>query len=754
MSDTLLITYGRDSMTEVNIDLKAKDQMSSVLDHVTQRLGIFNKQGLAMGISFAGINIGMQLAQQAIQGLTQYIQDGVEANRNFEASLARLTTSSNEFASSISNVKENLINFSYVFATDVNTLSGGLREFIRDGYNATDATTMLWKAERFAIASGNDLATTQDVLVRALHAFNLDASDLTGVINELNGITSITGMTLGDIDQILGRVAIAAQASGIGFEDLINLMYTLHETGTSNRFLASELTKQLGDLSKVKIEPMPANAAISVEEKFKTIGGTVQFTVAQVKELNKQFQMRLTASMDIGAYFDKGTVSIARALATATELKQKLPDAYTSLSEAANASPIGALLYGQRVSDIEALANAYVEYDTQLKEATKDEADSTKTLPDIKAKLDVLTASLETQNATLATYSQKIGDLTEMRTFTIDMRNATLAVQAQQDAIKQLQRISDSYNLSLMKNSLEIMKIQYGADTRHGLDRTQKERIAELERTNAGIQIKEQENQIAVAEIRTNGLQSAQDKLDQIQRGHDEAMYNQQIRDLDANIKAQNELYSSLVTAIATTNKNIEIQQKAWQENQLVMTVHWAKEMRDQMNYAYGANAPPKTQAEQSGTQPAVPNPPGWRSKTPFWKYQHGGIVQETAAALVHKGELIIPKNMVDSMRNGNGVATSSSGGGSVSHNITITVNAEVRKDVDVEDWGKKLGAGLASGFLEGTSSGTTTATSRKTGVSVIVPGTTTTIRTGRVGAITTLPILQPLKNKGRFRVG
>jgi hypothetical protein len=89
-----------------------------------------------------------------------------------------------------------------------------------------------------------------------------------------------------------------------------------------------------------------------------------------------------------------------------------------------------------------------------------------------------------------------------------------------------------------------------------------------------------------------------------------------------------------------------------------------------------------------------------------------------------------------------------------VTNNNTITVHVDGARIPDnVEEWGRKLGAGLSSGFLSGTSSASSSVTSRKGGT-VVVPGTTTTIaRTGRVPGNSAV-VQQPITNKSRFRVG
>jgi hypothetical protein len=309
-----------------------------------------------------------------------------------------------------------------------------------------------------------------------------------------------------------------------------------------------------------------------------------------------------------------------------------------------------------------------------------------------------------------------------------------------------------------MKNNLEIMKIQYAADTRHGLTRDQEKAIKDLEHANLGIQIEEQQNQIDISTIQQNGLRDAQDALDKIREAHDEAMYEQQIRDLDKNIKDKNDLYATTVTAIAAADKAIEIAQANFRNNELTKTIKWAQNMNQWMQYAQGSGGPGNEQLENplaasfasgwsahiNSEHHGVPSPMDivlmGQGKAPIPGLDTGGTVLESGIAKVHKGEVF-----------------GQPGGGM---SVNVQVIASLDRGEDVQEWGRKLGAGLASGFLSSTSSGMTTAVSRKTGLTINVPGTSVTtaggtLRPNRAGTgVTTLPVVQPIQTKGRYRVG
>ena len=79
-------------MAEAKIRLTAEDRASSVINHVQQRMGLLNKQGISMGITFAAINIGMQAVSTAIQKVGQFVSESIEKFRSFERAMAEVNT--------------------------------------------------------------------------------------------------------------------------------------------------------------------------------------------------------------------------------------------------------------------------------------------------------------------------------------------------------------------------------------------------------------------------------------------------------------------------------------------------------------------------------------------------------------------------------------------------------------------------------------------------------------------------------------
>jgi len=70
--------------------------------------------------------------------------------------------------------------------------------------------------------------------------------------------------------------------------------------------------------------------------------------------------------------------------------------------------------------------------------------------------------------------------------------------------------------------------------------------------------------------IQQGGLLTAEDRQDEIRRQHDEAMYGQEIRDLDANIKIKNELIFTTVQTVKDTNAAILLENQKFYANDII----------------------------------------------------------------------------------------------------------------------------------------------------------------------------------------
>jgi hypothetical protein len=313
-------------MGEAKVIISAEDRASSIIDHVSQKLGVFSKQGLAMGIGFALINKGIDFAMQGFQKLVDYINEGIEMNRQYEYSMVQLSNSINNMGSeSFISLTDKVQSFSAIFATNMNDVANSLRVFTREGYNATESLNMLFNAEQLAISMGEDLASTQNAIITTLEIFDYEASTTGYITEKLNQITSTTGMSFTQINNILGHNADKIRNSGISIDTLVDILYTLENQGYSARKMVIKFGEVLDNLSGFAVNA--ADEVETVAEKFERITGTTKFTVEQWNKIKEIVQSGAAKGLDIGGYFAEANVE------TALEIVDALSKAGVTLEE-------------------------------------------------------------------------------------------------------------------------------------------------------------------------------------------------------------------------------------------------------------------------------------------------------------------------------------------------------------------------------------------------------------------------------------
>lgn len=540
-------------MTEVSMDIKANDRASSVLNHITKQLGLFNKQGLAMGIGFSLITKGIDVATQAIGQIIDYIQEGVRMNREFEMSMVRLGNSMREFdKTSLSSLKASLLNFSIVFAEDINILTSGMRDFIREGYNAAEALKMLYQSERLAIVAGDELATANQAVITSLEVFDLEVESVSYVAEQLNAIFSTTGLSLGELNNILGMNADKIHDVNINFSDLVNILIALDNEGFKSRKMISELNDILGDyqktqeyIAKGKGFEKQADSIKSIEDKFKNLSSTTQFTAKQIEELNKAAQMRQTGGIDIGGMFDK------RAMDEARRVKEiGITAAYGNDVWLHSIIKLATGMDTQMHKTMY-LVSALEEYDKQQKEM-KDAAvlgyfqrlaEDIDTASDGMAKAKASMGKLQEELSSLAkqkdVLTQTHNISTNLRYMELGLRDVSYASKIQDDAArnlvvslnrqqKSIDELSDAnqrLNLMMGKNSLEQMKIEYSASMHRGrMTREEKRKMKEIEQANMQLRISTTENELKMDEVKLD-MTADQRRLDNIRLFYEEELY-------------------------------------------------------------------------------------------------------------------------------------------------------------------------------------------------------------------------------------
>lgn len=103
--------------------------------------------------------------------------------------------------------------------------------------NGLTATEILGGAAEAAIALANatgvDMATGAQIASTAMKLFNIDAKDMTDVVDQITAVANMSRFTAEDFAQAIGMGGAAAQSAGVSFEDFTATIAALSEVTAS-----------------------------------------------------------------------------------------------------------------------------------------------------------------------------------------------------------------------------------------------------------------------------------------------------------------------------------------------------------------------------------------------------------------------------------------------------------------------------------------------------------------------------------------
>jgi hypothetical protein len=503
-------------MGEAKVILTAQDNASKVIDQVTKRLGIFNKEGVAMGVTFALVNKGIELIMRGIQFLTDSFMKGITTAMDFEVNLVYLTNTIRNMDMSIQDVSENLHKMGQDFGVDVNSLAMAMKTFTREGYSMTESIKMLGQAEIVTKATGESIISVINAADTMFGVFNISAKNSGYVFEKLSEIYTLTGLSIEDIAGIISRASPEIRKAGYNLEDIVDIMYTISQTKAATRQYPSLFADYFKGIGGETITKMPEGTVKTAEEQANAVAKTHK-----------------SATATIGAAWDnlwedigKGALDTVDLVSTAMKIKLQVP----------------------LTSGITQTMG-----DTTLQQSAIDNAKL------LLEQIQLQNQAIIDLTTTTNTYYQDMQRTKYTITYTEQMREATLAIQDQEDAIEKLRRVANMYSLEQQGNQLEIMRIQYaGAGRRRGLTRGEQKQIDIIERENMSLRIKEAEQQLAIGKIQATGLQTAQDTLDALKRSHDSMMYNWELTDLSIHLDDMTKLWVKYYADLATANQNYQ----------------------------------------------------------------------------------------------------------------------------------------------------------------------------------------------------
>jgi len=217
---------------DVGFNIRARDNASMVLDRVSMKMGVLNKRGLAMGMGFGIMSAGLGIVQQGLHGLKDHLSESVQSYRDFEKSMAEVSTMLDETGMTLlPSMTDAIEGMSLAFGKSAVDLSRGMYEILSAGVDSADAVNVLRNSAKLAAATLSSVETATDAVTTTLNSYSMSAIQAEHVSDILAKTVQLGKLRLDDLAGSLGFVLPIASQAGVSFEEVAAAIGTLTKQG-------------------------------------------------------------------------------------------------------------------------------------------------------------------------------------------------------------------------------------------------------------------------------------------------------------------------------------------------------------------------------------------------------------------------------------------------------------------------------------------------------------------------------------------
>lgn len=282
-------------------EITANDTASSVIDEVTDKAQEWGGSVWTGTLAVAGSAL-------SLLGITTSISDTVSTYEDFEAAMSQVEAISGTSGTALEDLTAKAKEMGSTTKYTATEAAEAMTYMAMAGWEASDMLDGIEGIMNLAAASGEDLATTSDIVTDALTAFGLSASDSDHFADVLATAASSANTTVSGMGETFKYAGSMAGALGYSIEDValatglmansgikgsmagtaLNTIFTRLSTNTSG---AADALEELGidfydsegnarDLSDV-LEELRVATADYTDEQLTALANTVAGTEAQ-----------------------------------------------------------------------------------------------------------------------------------------------------------------------------------------------------------------------------------------------------------------------------------------------------------------------------------------------------------------------------------------------------------------------------------------------------------------------------------------
>ena len=191
-----------------------------------------NSQMGGLATRFVGLQALLGYAQRGFQMLSTYVKESIQDYRDFEMSMAEVSTILSRQAMDLFPALESgVVSLSLQFGKATGDMSKGLYDILSAAFSAEQAIALLGTASQAAIAGLADIRDSVDIFTTVLNTYGMAAYEATGVSDTLFQSVVRGKFQFKDLESSLGYVVPIAAQAGIQFDELMASLSTATRHG-------------------------------------------------------------------------------------------------------------------------------------------------------------------------------------------------------------------------------------------------------------------------------------------------------------------------------------------------------------------------------------------------------------------------------------------------------------------------------------------------------------------------------------------
>ena len=194
--------------------------------------GIHKNQMIGLALRFVGYNLILSQVMGAQQKLIQLIKESVSKFREFEHSIAEVSTIIVDMGTgAVPQLESGLVNLSKTFGKSANDLARGLYDILSAAFAAGDAMRLLNVATKASIAGLTTVSTSVDVFTSVLNSYGMTVSQATEVSDILFQTVVRGKLRFENLASAMGYITPIAANAGVAFKEIAAVLSTVTRMG-------------------------------------------------------------------------------------------------------------------------------------------------------------------------------------------------------------------------------------------------------------------------------------------------------------------------------------------------------------------------------------------------------------------------------------------------------------------------------------------------------------------------------------------